>query len=345
MHTVKQWAIVVLILTSLVLSACTVAVPAAPAQAPADAPVATEAAAEGAAATDAGGMVIGFSQVTLDSPFYVELMKAAEAEAKAQGIEFIYVDAQGDIAKQNNDIQDLITRGIDVLILNAVNPEGVVPSIDALNAAGIPIVTVDRPITPKVASHVGRDNKAMGKLIGDYAKAQLGDSGKVIELQGDAGGAVMMARRDGFEESLAGGGIQIVQGPYDEYIRSNAMSSFQDLLQANPDVNLVYGHNDDMALGAVQVLESQSVKGVKVMGVDCLMEAVQAVVDGRYDATTANDPQFLGTVAVRVAAKVAAGEQVSDYVDAGSTLITQENAKDFLNPDLVFCAYAPEIKY
>jgi ribose transport system substrate-binding protein len=81
------------------------------------------------------------------------------------------------------------------------------------------------------------------------------------------------------------------------------------------------------------------------MGVDCLMEAVQAVVDGRYDATTANDPQFLGTLAVRVSAKVAAGEEVPDYVDAGSILITQENAQEFLNPDLVFCAYAPEVEY
>jgi len=81
------------------------------------------------------------------------------------------------------------------------------------------------------------------------------------------------------------------------------------------------------------------------MGVDCLMEAVQAIVDGRYDATTANDPQFLGTLAVRVAAKVAAGEQVPEYVDAGSILITKDNAAEFLNPDLVFCAYAPEIEY
>lgn len=346
MRAVKQWTIVLLVLAALVLSACTAPVaPAAPAAPAAEEPAATAPAAEEAAPAEGDGMVIGFSQVTLDSPFYVELMKAAEAEAAAQGVEFIYVDAQGDIAKQNNDIQDLITRGVDVLILNAVNPEGVVPSIDALNAAGIPVVTVDRPITPKVASHVGRDNKVMGSLIGNYAKEQLGDSGKIIELQGDAGGAVMMARRDGFEEAFTGSGIEIVQGPYDEYIRANAVASFQDLLQANADVNLVYGHNDDMALGAVQVLESQGVTGVKVMGVDCLMEAVQAIVDGRYQATTANDPQFLGTLAVRVAAKVAAGEEVPDYVDAGSILITAENAQEFLNPDLVFCAYAPEVEY
>ena len=115
MHTVKQWAIVVLILTSLVLTACTAPPAAAPAQPAAEEPAATEAAPAEAATTEAApaeageGLVIGFSQVTLDSPFYFELMKAAEAEAAAQGIEFIYVDAQGDIAKQNNDIQDLIT--------------------------------------------------------------------------------------------------------------------------------------------------------------------------------------------------------------------------------------------
>lgn len=339
----KQLLLVLtLIFALLVTSACatTAPAPAAPAAPAADQP-ADAPSAEG----ESKSLVIGFSQVTLDSPFYVELMKAAQAEAESQGIEFIYVDAQGDIAKQNTDIQDLITRGVDVLILNAVNPEGVVPSVNALNDAGIPIVTVDRPITPKVASHVGRDNKIMGNLVGAYAEGLLGDSGKVIELQGDAGGAVMMARRDGFDEQFVDAGIEIVHGPYDEYIRSNAVASFQDLLQAHPDVNLVYAHNDDMALGAVQVLESQGVSDVKVVGVDCLMEAVQAIVDGRYDATTANDPQFLGTLAVRVAAKVASGEAVPEYVDAGSTLITIENAEQFLDENLVFCSFEPEVEY
>jgi len=72
---------------------------------------------------------------------------------------------------------------------------------------------------------------------------------------------------------------------------------------------------------------------------------VQAIVDGRYDAKTANDPQFLGALTVRVAAKVVADEQAPAYVDAGSILITAENAQEFLDPNLVFCAHAPEVDY
>jgi ribose transport system substrate-binding protein len=291
-------------------------------------------------------VVIGFSQVTLDSPFYVELMKAAQAEAEKNGAELVYLDAQNNIEKQIKDIQDLITRGVDVMILNAVNPESIAPAVEALNKANIPIVTVDRPITPKVASFVGRDNFEMGRLSGEYAAKLLNGKGKVIEIQGAAGDKVMMARRDGFHSVIDKyPDIQVIQSPYSDYVRSKAVTAFQDMIQANPDVNLVYAHNDDMALGAVQVLESQKITGVKVVGVDCLMEAVKAIKDGRYDSTTANDPQYLGTVAVQVALKVLKGEKVGEYIDTGTTLITKDNVDQYVGNTGTFCTYTPEIKW
>ncbi|MBN9055287.1 MAG: substrate-binding domain-containing protein, partial [Rhizobiales bacterium] len=116
-------------------------------------------------AAHAEGLKIGFSQVTLQSPFYVQLKNGAEAAAKAAGDTLVFLDANGDVSKQNNDIQDLITQGVSAIIINPVNPEAVAPSLEAAAAAGIPVITVDRPVTGgKVAAHVGRDNKAMGRL-------------------------------------------------------------------------------------------------------------------------------------------------------------------------------------
>lgn len=287
-------------------------------------------------------VVIGFSQVTLESPFYVSLVDAAKAEAEKQGVELITVDAQNDMQKQNQDVQDLITKGIDVLILNPTNPTAVAPALQAAKQANIPVVTVDRPTEEKVTAFVGRDNKEMGKIAGEQAVKLLGGAGnakgKVIELQGDAGGKVMQDRHDGFHEAVEKeAGVQIIEGPYSNYVRAEAVKAFQDLLQAHPDVNLVYAHNDDMALGAVQVLEQAGMLDkVKIVGIDGLSEAVKAIVDGKYHVTVLNDPAKLGKAVFDTALKVAKGEQVEEYIDGGTGLIDASNAKDYYDEKAVF---------
>jgi ribose transport system substrate-binding protein len=290
---------------------------------------------------------IGFSQATMQSPFYVELKEGAAAAAKKAGYELIFLDANLDVAKQNNDIQDLITQGVDVLILNPVNPEAVVPSIKAAKDAGIPVITVDRPVTSGAVAHVGRDNVEMGRLVGQAVADKLGASGgKIIEIQGDAGGIVMANRRDGFHNALKGAsGVKIVKGPYAEYIRANAVTAMQDLLQANPDVKVVYSHNDDMSLGALQVLTEAQKTKVLVCGVDGLMEALKAIKNGdQYMATALNDPRYLGDVTIQVAQRVKAGQTVPKFIDAGTVLVTKANVDTYLGSTL-FGVYRPAIKW
>jgi ribose transport system substrate-binding protein len=287
-------------------------------------------------------ITIGFSQVTMESPFYVALVDAAKAEAAKQGVNLITIDAQNNIEKQNHDVQDLITKGINVLILNPSNPTAVAPALQAAKQANIPVITVDRPTEQKVTAFVGRDNKKMGEVAGKQAVQLLGGEGKakgkVIELQGDAGGKVMMDRHSGFHSVVEKEpGVKIVEGPYSNYVRAEAIKAFQDLLQANPDVTLVYAHNDDMALGAVQVLEqAKMLDKVKIVGIDGLSEAVKAIMDGKYHATVLNDPAKLGQLVFATALKAAKGEKVDEYVDGGTGLIDPINAKDFYDPKAIF---------
>jgi ribose transport system substrate-binding protein len=288
---------------------------------------------DGASSTEttnvSGKVKIGFSQATQQSPFYVSLSDAAKTEAQSQGQEFYFADANGDITKQNNDVQDLITRGIQVLVLNPVDPKGVAPSLAAAKAAGIKVVTVDRPVESGAASFVGRDNKAMGHLVGQQAVASIGPAGgKIVEIQGDAGGAVARDRHDGFAEAVAAQpNITVVDGPYCDYVRSQAVTAMQDLLQANPDLKAVYAQNDDMALGALQVLTENRRTDVKVFGVDGLMEAVKAIANGdQYVATALNDPNTEGKLAIQTAVKAAHGESVETFVDAGTGLVTKPTA-------------------
>lgn len=285
--------------------------------------------------------VIGFSQATLGSPFYVSLMDAAKKHAKDNGYELKYLDAQEDIAKQNKDILDLLSTGVSVLILNPVEAEGVKPAIEAAKKMGVPVITVDRPISEDVVSFIGRDNKNMGYLSGQYAVELLGGKGKakgkILEIQGAAGDKVMMARRDGFHEAVdKEAGIVVIQSPYADYVRANAMTHTQDIIQREKDIDLIYAHNDDMALGALQIFEQNNMSGVYVVGVDGLMEAVKAIEDGRYHSTTLNDPSVLGKNAVDTAIKVLNGEAVEKYIDGGTSLITKENASKYYDKTKVF---------
>lgn len=290
---------------------------------------------------DDKSLVIGFSQVTLESPFYTSLVDGAKEAAEAEGVELIVVDAQNNIEKQNTDVQSLITKGIDVLLINPVNPSAVAPALKAAEAAGIPVITVDRATKEEVVSYIGRDNEEMGRIAGEKAIELLGGdsaSGKIIELQGDAGGTVTKARHDGFHEAVGKvAGIKIIEGPYNDYIRAKAVSSMQDLLQAHPDVNLVYAHNDDMALGAVQVLTQMGkLDEVQVVGVDGLMEAVKKIADGSFQATVINDPISLGSLAIQTAIKAGNGEEVDKIMNAETGLIDESNVTNYVDDSKKF---------
>jgi len=278
----------------------------------------------------AKGLLIGFSQATLQSPFYVQLKTGAEQAAAASGDKVIVLDANGDVNKQNNDLQDLITRGVKVLIINPVNPDAVAPALSAAADAHIPVMTVDRAVHGDIVTYVGRDNTEMGRIVGKALMAKLPKGAKIIEIQGDAGGTVMQQRRDGFGEAAKAAGAKLVLGPYAEYVRANAVTAMQDLLQANPDVKAVYAHNDDMALGALQVLRESNRNDVLVAGVDGLSEAVKEIAGGeQYVATALNDPIALGRVTIETAEKVAAGQKVPAFIDAGTALIDKPTVGQF----------------
>ncbi|CAA7600849.1 Periplasmic binding protein domain [Acididesulfobacillus acetoxydans] len=295
-------------------------------------------------------LVIGFSQVTLQSPFYVSIENAAKAEVVAKGGQVITTDAENDIQKQNNDVQDLITKGVNALIIDPVNPQGIAPALAAAQKAKIPVIAVDRPAEGPIVTFVGRDNEKMGELAGQEAVKLLGGQGHakglVIEIQGAAGDKVMMARRDGFDKIVgAESGVKIIHSPYCDYIRSKAVAAMQDLIQKYPNVSLVYAHNDDMALGALQVLKQYHLdKKVKIVSIDGLTEDIKAIMDGYANATVLNDPQYEGKLAADTAIGAINGKTYPSYIDAGTTLVTSTNASKYYNPSNVFASYEPASK-
>lgn len=284
--------------------------------------------------------VIGFSNCSQDTPFFANMTPIIQDYASKKGIKVVSLNADNDTAKQNKDIQDLVAQGIDILIINPVNEDGASAGIKECVKNDIPVVTVDKNVTEGYTAWVGRDNVEMGRLVGERLIELLGGddaTGTVLEIQGTAGSTTMMDRRDGFNEAMAKApGLKVVQSSYCDYDRSKAIPATQDLLQANKDVVAIFGHNDDMALGAAQVCKEQNMSDVLVCGVDGLMEAVLKIKTGDYSITSSNDPVLLGQTAVDTAVKIMNGEDVEDFVDAGTVVIDEKNVDEYANKDLDF---------
>ena len=327
----KFLALLLALVMVLAFSAC--GTTPAPEPAPEAEPEATpEAEPEAEPEAAPSDIIIGFSQATMASPFYVTQVESAQAAAEAAGITLMVADANEDITKQNQDITDLLEAGIQALVLNAVDPDGVAPSIEACKAAGVPVITVDRFVNADIDCVLGRDNEYMGQLVGESIVEYLGGAGQaqgvVLELYGSAGDRVQEARSKGFHNAVdKEAGITVIQSPYCNYVRSMAATATQDIIQTEEGklINVIYGHNDDMALGGLQVCLDA---GMSVMGsgVDGLMEAVDAIADGTYIATTSNDPSVFGTKSIEVALMLINGEDPGAEVDCGTLLIDSSNA-------------------
>ncbi len=276
-------------------------------------------------AKKSGKVKIGLSISTLNNPFFVTLKEGAEKEAKAQGAEIISVDAQNDSAKQVNDIEDLIQKGVDVLLINPTDSDAVTAAVESANSANIPVITVDRSANGgKVVSHIASDNVAGGKMAGEFILDKLGKKGKVVELEGIPGSSAARERGEGFHKAIDGiADIKVVAKQAADFDRAKGLSVMENILQGNKDIQAVFAHNDEMALGALQAIEAAGLKNVVVVGFDATDDAIKAVKDGKMAATVAQKPTEIGKIGIETALKVAKKESVEKFIPVSLDLIKQ----------------------
>lgn len=268
-------------------------------------------------------ITLGLAISTQNNPFFVDLKEGAEAAAQAAGVKLVVTDAQDDTAKQISGIEDLITQKVDLIIVNPTDSDAVVPAIEAANKAGIPVVTVDRGANGgKVVTHIASDNVAGGKAAGQLIVDLLKGQGKVIELEGIPGTSAARDRGKGFHEAVDSvSGIQVVAKQPADCNRAKGLSVMENLLQAHPDVQAVFAHNDEMALGAIEALKAAGKKDVIVVGFDATDDARKAVAAGEMTATVAQKPAEMGKIAVETAVKVLAGEKVAEFIPVSLELV------------------------
>lgn len=271
-----------------------------------------------------GTATIGFVVSTQTNPFFVTLKEGAEAKAKELGVELIVLDSQDDSTKAASNMEDLITRGVDVIIVNPTDSDAIVPSVEAANEAGIPVITVDRVSNGgEVVSSVASDNIAGGKMAGEFIIEKLAGKGKVVELEGISGANSAIERGQGFNEAIKGSGLEVVAKQTADYDRSKGLEVMENILQSQPEIDAVFAHNDEMALGALEAIKAAGRNNIIVVGFDATDDAVASVEAGDLAATIAQQPEIMGQKAIEIAQKVAKGEKVEASIPVELKMVTK----------------------
>ncbi|WP_261392411.1 ribose ABC transporter substrate-binding protein RbsB [Priestia flexa] len=272
---------------------------------------------------DIKDMKIGLSVSTLNNPFFVSLKNGVVKEAKKQGIEVIVVDAQNDSAKQINDVEDLLQQGVNALLINPTDSSAISTAVQSANGIGVPVVTLDRSAEKgKVEALVASDNVKGGQMAAEYVVKTLGENAKVAELEGVPGASATRERGSGFH-NIADEQLDVVAKQSADFDRTKGLTVMENVLQGNPDIQAVFAHNDEMALGAIEAITSSG-KDIAVIGFDGNEDALKAVESGVLTATVAQQPELIGELAVNAAKDVLQGKKVEEKISAPLKLVTKE---------------------
>jgi ribose transport system substrate-binding protein len=272
--------------------------------------------------------VIGVSLLTRTHPFYQDLEAGLAAGAAEQGYRLLVQAGEFDVAKQKDQLENFIVRKVTAIVVCPCDSRSIGTSVAAANAAGIPVFTADIAVLaegPKVVSHVASDNVAGGRLAARALADALGGRGEVAIIDHPEVESVIQ-RVKGFEEELASHpDLKLVAKLSGHGVKDGAFRTAEDILQAHPDLDGIFGINDDSALGALAAVEKAGRQGrVKIVGFDAVPEARQAINDGKIYADVIQQPTLIGRQTIACIADYLAGKPVAPSVLIPCDLYTKK---------------------
>ncbi|MDN3954828.1 D-ribose ABC transporter substrate-binding protein [Sporolactobacillus laevolacticus] len=270
---------------------------------------------------DPSKLNIGVSLSTLNNPFFVSVKKGITNITDKNNTQVEIFDAQNDAAKQSNDIEDMIQKKVDILIINPVDSSAITPAVKDANDAGIPVICVDRSSDGgEVLTIVASNSTKGGEMAAKYMLQKLGHNAKVAELQGIPGASATRERQKGFD-GYAKSKLDIVTKQTANFDRAKGLSTTENILQANPNITGIFAQNDEMALGAVQAVKAAG-KKILIVGFDGEDDGIKAVKAGQMAATVAQKPVEMGQLAVQAAYDHFTGKKVEAHIDSPLSLET-----------------------
>ncbi len=267
---------------------------------------------------------IGMANLSLGAPYFIGMSQAVEDEAAPYGnVEVLVTNADGDVEKLTSDIEDLIAREVDGIVLSAAWIEAAPAALAAIAEAGIPVVLVDRLLKGgEYTSWIGPDNYAIGVQDGQFIVDTLGGQGKLGVIKGGpADNSIGLDRTNGMLSVVEGSGIEIIAYPdFAGWSTDGGFAAAETLLAQNPDLNAIFCENDSF-----------------VVGVDGQTEAlIEIMKDGVYKATGLNNSDQIGRAGFNRLMAILAGAQAEKDTVLPSPLITIDNVERFYDPESMF---------
>lgn len=299
----------------------------------------TTASADDTATADADSgdkIVVGVDLYYRRDEYYVDLETTFRAYGEEKGYEMVISDADGDVTTQISQIEDFITQGVDVILLAAADPTALIPACQDAIDAGIPVICYDGGIDSDIpATKVIFDYYEDGAMVAEWAKQyitdNLGGKAKVAILDFPASPIVCGLRAQGFAETISQlDGVEIVAQQDGKASRTDAMAVMENILTANPDVDLVYGINYDTGAGAASAIEAAGSKAVvccNAWGQEGFEKLENN--DPYIKCMAASSPVTQAHDAIDAIAPALAGEELPKETLSHSTLLTAETIKDF----------------
>ncbi|MDF9816853.1 ABC transporter substrate-binding protein [Streptomyces sp. SPB162] len=291
----------------------------------------------GATKLDLKNTVVGFSQSEKEAnPFRIAETQSIKDEASKLGVKkLLTTNAQSQLPKQISDIQDMLSQGAQLLIVAPLNSDGLQPALQAAAAKHVPVITIDRKLNATACkdyvAFLGSNFVEQGKRAADAMIKVTGGKGKVAILLGASGNNVTTDRTKGFVDQLKAQapGLEIVAQQTGEFARDKGQQVMEQLIQSKPEITAVYAENDEMGLGAVTALKGANKKpgkDIKIVSIDGTRNAVQALVNGDYNAVIESNPRF-GPLAFATAQKFFGGEGIPENVIISDRAYDDSNAK------------------
>jgi galactofuranose transport system substrate-binding protein len=288
-------------------------------------------------------IVVGFSQIGAESEWRTANTNSMKNAAKEAGIELKFSDAQQKQENQIKALRSFIAQKVDVIALTPVVSSGWDTVLKEIKDAKIPLILMDRSVDSKDTSlyttHIGFDFVKEGFMAGEWltekAKTMKGDI-NVVELQGTVGSAPAIDRKKGFEDAIkSNSNIKIIRSQTGDFTRAKGKEVMEAFLKAEgKKINVLYAHNDDMAIGAIQAIEEAGMKPGKdilVISVDGVKGAFEAMMAGKLNVTVECSP-LLGPLVMKTAQDIVAGRPVPKDIKGVDGVYPMEvAAKEFPN--------------
>ncbi|MCS5713849.1 ABC transporter substrate-binding protein [Herbiconiux sp. CPCC 205716] len=285
-------------------------------------------------------LVVGFSQVGSESGWRTANTTDIQAAFKDAGIDLKFSDAQQKQENQIKAIRSYIQQKVDVIAFSPVVETGWDAVLNEAKAANIPVVLTDRAVDSAddslYESFLGSDFVEEGKKAGEWVLDEYKDSTepvKIIQLEGTTGAAPAIDRAEGFAEAIKGDDkFEVVASQTGDFTRAGGKQVTEALLKSNPDANLIYAHNDDMALGAIEAIEAAGLKpgvDIKIVSVDAVKDGMQALADGKINFIVECSP-LLGKQLVDIVKQINDGDTPEKRIITEETTFTKDQAAEAL---------------